>query len=182
MPRIVGIALVLASLLVACGGETAYAPAREPAPSPLPTPRGDEDPELAGRLPTEIGGQELEVQSFCVTSVSPGGINLSSAFLEDAGVELSDVTMAVAQPAEVGGDTTFVSVSAFRYRGSDEATLQSAVLDTLDEAEIPYEAETIADGDAYRVLGAAVWYIADDTLYLITGEDPQVEEVLQALP
>ena len=177
------ILLCLAAGLVACGGQTATdaSPCPSAAPSPLPTGPFDDDPELAGRLPTEVDGQELEVQSVCVTTVSPGGINLSPTFLEAAGVELSDVTMAVSQPPAIGEDAPFVSISAFRYRGADEAALRSAVDATLADAEIEPERETIAGKEVLRVL-LVVWYVAGDTLYLITGEDPQVEDVLTELP
>jgi hypothetical protein len=183
VPRITAIVLVVAALLAACGGEPAASAAcPETAPSPLPTPPYNDDPELAGRLPTEIGGQELEVQSVCVTTANPGGINLLPTFLEAAGVEISDVTMAVSQPSAISEDNPFVSISAFRYRGASEDAVRSAMTDTLAEAEVPNEDETIAEKEVTRVLGTVVWYVAGDTLYLITGEEPQVEEVLQALP
>lgn len=179
--RIPIILLCLAMALAACGGETASSPCPETAPSPLPAPPYDDDPELASRLPTEIAGQELEVLSVCATTIMPGGINVTPGFLEIAGVELSDVTMAVSEPAQIEQDTPFVSISAFRYHGADEEALRSAVVETLAEAEIEPVEETIAGKEVYRVL-APVWYVAGDTLYLITGEDPQVEEVLEALP
>ncbi len=175
-------AVIFAIIMGACGTESsADAPCPATAPSPLPTPPYNDDPELAERLPTEIAGQELEVQSVCATTAMPGGINLSPGFLEAAGAELSDVTMAVSEPREVEQETPFVSISAFRYRGADEEALRSAVVDTVAETGIEPEEETIAGKDVYRVL-VPVWYVAGDTLYLITGEDPQVEEVLEALP
>ncbi len=175
-------AVIFAIIMGACGTESsADAPCPAAAPSPLPTLPYNDDPELAERLPTEIAGQELEVQSVCATTAMPGGINLSPGFLEAAGAELSDVTMAVSEPREVEQETPFVSISAFRYRGADEEALRSAVVDTVAETGIEPEEETIAGKDVYRVL-VPVWYVAGDTLYLITGEDPQVEEVLEALP
>ncbi len=175
-------AVLLAIIMGACGTESsADAPCPATPPSPLPTAPYDDDPELAERLPTEIAGQELAVQSVCATTSTPGGINLSPTFLDAAGVELSDVTMAVSQPPRVGQEAPFVSISAFRYRGADEEALRSAVSETLAETGIEPQEETIADKNVLRVL-VAVWYVAGDTLYLITGEDPQVEEVLAALP
>lgn len=171
----------MAAVLAACGGQTAGSPCPETAPSPLPTPPYNDDPELASRLPTEIAGQELEIQSVCATTTMPGGINVTPGFLEAAGVDLSDVTMAVSEPAQVGQETPFVSISAFRYHGADEEALDSAVVETLAETGIEPVEETIAGKEVYRVL-VPVWYVAGDTLYLITGEDPQVEEVLETLP
>lgn len=183
MPRILLVALlVIAAVATACTGDASGVSCPETAPSPLPTPPFNDDPELAERLPSEVDGQELEVQSVCATTAQPGGLNLSPTFLEAVGVELSDVTLAVSAPREVGADASFVSALAYRYRGADEGALQTAVADTLTEAEVPHETETIAGKDVTRVIGTAVWYVAGDTLYQITAEPPQVEEVLAALP
>lgn len=178
----IAILICLAAALVACGGDTtAEAQCPESAPSPMPAPPYDDDPELAGRLPTEVGGQDLEVQTVCITTVEPGGLPASDEFLEAAGVEPRDVTMAVGEPVSADGDTPFVSIVAFRYAGADEDTVRRAFLDTLAAAEIEAEDETIAGKRVHRALFIA-YHVSDDTLYAITGEDPQVEEVLEALP
>lgn len=177
-------AIALVLTVAACGSEgpsAATAACPEGPVSPPATPPYNDDPELASRLPTEIGGQELQVQSVCATTANPGGINLSPQFLEAAGVELSDVTMAVSQPPAIGQDSPFVTISAFRYAGADESRLRSAFLDTFGEAGLEVGEEEIAGKQVYRVL-VVVWYVAGDTLYAITGEPPQVEEVLEALP
>ena len=176
--------LLLALVLGACAGDAATPSAAacpESAASPLPTGPYAEDPELAGRLPTEVGGQQLEVQSFCATTANPGGIPVSDEFLAEVGVERQDVTVAVAQPAEPNGESPPVLISAFRYAGADEDAVRRAFKETLAGAEIEVQDETLAGKQVHRALFIP-YYVAGDTLYAITGEDPQVEEVLEALP
>lgn len=179
----IAILLCLAVALVACGGDATGPSGRCPdsAPSPMPAPPYDDDPELAGRLPTDVAGQELAVQTVCITTVDPGALPVSDAFLSEVGAEPRDVTMAVGEPSGTSAEAPFVSIVAFRYAGADEDTVRRAFLDTLASAEIEVEDETIADKQVHRALFIA-YYVADDTLYAITGEDPQVEEVLEALP
>ena len=177
-------AVTMAALLAACSAPSASGRAvscPEAPVSPVATPPYDDDPELAARLPTEIAGQELAIQSVCATSANPGGLNLSPEFLEAAGVELDDVTIAVSQPPSIGQDQPFVTISAFRYRGADEASIRAAFVETFTSAGLEVREETIAGKEVVWVLVVA-WYVADDTLYAITGEAPQVEEILQALP
>jgi hypothetical protein len=174
--------LAVAAVLGACGGETAAeAQCPESSPSPIPAPPYNDDPELAGRLPAEIAGQELAVQTVCITTVDPGGLPASDQLLEEVGVEPRDVTMAVAEPAAADGEAPFVSIVAFRYAGADEDTVRRAFLDTLASAEIEVEDETIAGKQVHRALFIA-YHVSGDTLFAITGENPQVEEVLEALP
>ena len=174
--------VILALALAACGGDaSSSAQCPETAPSPISGPPYSDDPELAGRLPTEVAGQELEIQTMCITTVDPGGLPVSDEFLEGVGVEPQDVTMAVAQPPGSDNEAPFVSIIAFRYAGVDEESVRQAFLDTLASAEIEVQDETIAGKQVHRALFIA-YHVAGDTLYAITGEDPQVEEVLEALP
>jgi hypothetical protein len=172
-------AIGLAFLLAACGGEPASSGCPAEAPSPAPTPPFAHDPELADRIPDEVGGQPLEIQTVCATIADPGGLPTTPQMLEAVGVELSDVTVAVTP--NVGQGENRVAVTAWRYAGAEEAAIREAFLGLLDETGIPVEEDTIGGTPIHRAV-FHVYHVAGDTLYAVLAEDAEVEEVLAGLP
>jgi hypothetical protein len=171
--------LVLAFLLAACGGGAAPSGCPAEAPSPLPAPPYDDDPELADRIPDEVGGEPLEIQTACATVADPGGLPTSPEMLEAVGVELQDVTVALTPNVGQGGNR--LAVTAWRYAGAGEHEIRDAFLGMLAEAGIPVEEDTIGGTEIHRAL-FHVYHVAGDTLYAVLGEDAAVEEILAGLP
>lgn len=170
----------LAIILAACGGDASAPDCPAEAPSPLPAQPYAQDPELADRIPDEVAGQQIQVQTVCATVLDVGGLTTSDEMLERVGVEKQDVTIAIG-PSPQGGADSVVGVTAWRYAGADEETIRSAFLGLLEEAEIPVEASTIAGKEVHTAV-FHVYHVADDTLYSVLGEDDDVEAVIEALP
>lgn len=180
MARLLAAALGLAILVAACGGgEGSPCPAEAPSPAPA-APHAD-DPELAERIPDEAGGEPLEIQTVCATVLNPGGIPTSEAMLERLGVGLQDVTVAFSPPPTADRSGTYVGVTAWRYAGAGEDEVRSAFLAILDEAQIAVEEDTVGGKDVHRAIFHA-YYVKDDALYSVIGEEPEMAEVLEALP
>jgi hypothetical protein len=181
--RLLALAIGLALLLAACGGaqETpaprADCPA-EPLASPPPRPWND-DPALAERIPGEIDGQALGIETVCATAVGARGLPASPELLADVGVELQDVTIAQTPSAFI--ERTGFGITAWRYAGADEDALRAALLGAFERAGIPAEEETMAEKPVHRAL-LHVYYVADDTLYAVVGPDARLEELVEALP
>lgn len=170
-------------LLVGCGAPQGESGSDCPAtaPSPLPTPPWNQDPELADRIPDEVGGSTIEVQTACATVVDPGGLTTSPEFLESVGVDLQDVTVAISPGPAIGETDDYVAVTAWRYGGASEDEIRSTFLSLLEEAEIVVEDETIGGKQVHRALLHA-YYVQDDTLYAVLGEEEDLAAVLEALP
>ena len=173
--------VTLAMIVAGCGGDASVPDCPAEAPSPMPAEPYAQDPELADRVPDEVAGQPLEVQTVCATVYDPGGLTTSDTMLERVGVARQDVTLALSPPPSTGGTNTYVAVNAWRYAGADEETVRDAFVGLLEEAEIPVEEDTIAGKDVHMAFFHA-YYVADDTLYAVLGEEERVEEVLEALP
>lgn len=178
--RLAGVVLPLAMLLAACGVDAPSPDCPAEAPSPRPAGPYADDPELADRIPAEVGGQRLEVQTVCATVSELSGLTTSPRMLEEVGVELQDVTIAVT-PAPGGGSGAPAGVTAWRYAGAEEDAIRDAFLGMLEEAEIPVEHDTVGGKEIDRAI-FHVYYVAGDTLYSVLGEDDHVEEVVEALP
>lgn len=175
--------LGLAFLIAACGAPDGEASPSCPAdaPSPAPTAPHAADPELADRIPDEAGGEPIGIQTTCATVLDPGGIPTSEAMLERLGVELQDVTVAFSPPPTADRSGTYVGVTAWRYAGATENEIRSAFLAILDEAQIDVEEDSVGGKDVHRAI-FHVYYAHDDTLYAVIGEEPEVAEVVEALP
>jgi hypothetical protein len=101
--------------------------------------------------------------------------------LDRVGVERSDVSLALPPRSGTGISDGLVGVTAWRYGGAEEEEIRSVFLGLLDDAEIPVERDTVGGKEIDRAL-FHVYYVADDTLYAVLGEDDRVEEVMAALP
>lgn len=179
--RLSAAALGLAMLLAACGGGESRPSCPAEAPSPPPSPPHADDPELADRIPDEAGGGPIGIQTVCATVLDPGGIPTSQPMLDRLGVELRDVTIAYSPPPTADRSGTYVGVTAWRYAGATEDEIRSAFLAILDEAQIAVEEDTVGGKDIHRAIFHA-YYTEDDTLYAVIGEEPEMAEVLAALP
>jgi hypothetical protein len=181
--RMLAAAIGLVLLLAACGPAEATPAPRvgcpaEVLPSPPPRPWND-DPALVQRIPDEIDGEALAVETVCATAIGARGLPTSPGLLQDLGVELQDVTIAQTPSAFI--ERTGIGITAWRYAGADENALRAAVLAAFEGAGIPAEEETIAGKAVYRAL-LHVYHVADDTLYAVVGPDARVEEIIEALP
>ena len=149
------------------------------------------DPELAARFPDTVGGEPLQVQSFGgETFVQMGGADPSfEAFLESIGADVSDVSVAFGASASAESPLTAI---AFRIVGASEEELEREFIAVTEEsADAPGLTQTSVGGkDVWSAAvpdGAAAGmsifiYTKDDTLYLLTGSEEQVAEILTALP
>jgi hypothetical protein len=149
------------------------------------------DPELAGRFPDTVGGQQLQVQSFRGdTFMAMGGSDPQfEAFLDSVGAELEDVSVAF---GGAGIDSSSaLSVGAFRILGASEDDLEREFIAASEQAGdmSNLEQTNVAGKDVWTgtdpsgQTNAAVYlYTKDDTLYFLTGTEEQVTEILEALP
>jgi hypothetical protein len=138
------------------------------------------DPGLEDRFPRQVDGHDLAIQSFCANVADPGGINMTDEFLDEIGIERDDVTYAVNNPSI--GSGLSLSVSAFRYRSASEDDIRIAMLRALDRTGEEPREETRADENVHWIRFESVCYVEGDTLYILSGPDGEVDEVLAALP
>jgi hypothetical protein len=182
---ILAMGVVLA--LAACGSASPTGPAVADvecpeAPDSSAQPDANRDPELAARIPAEIGGAPFPVQTWCASEQSDGlGTNTSPEFLARVGVDITDVTMAAGPAPEIGAAEQPPSLTAFRYRGAEEGTLRDAFLAVLAQTGSTAETGTIGGKEVSVQLGSVI-YVQDDTIYLVSGDGKSVEELLAALP
>ncbi|HVM24707.1 MAG TPA: hypothetical protein VM253_04860 [Candidatus Limnocylindrales bacterium] len=178
------VAASMAMLLAACGADDPSPAARADCPaeaSVTSPPAANEDPVLADRMPDEVAGRRLEIQTVCATVAGAGGLTTAPEFLQAVGVELRDVTIARDRGAQSGSPETYASVTAWRYGGAAEDDIRAALLDAFDRAGIPVEEDTVGGKEVHRAL-LHVYYVADDTLYAVVGQDAGVEALVEALP
>jgi hypothetical protein len=174
--------LAIVLVLAACGA-AGTSPCRGEQ-APLDEPPLHHDPELEARIPDTVGDAPLDLQSICAGAGQVGGTNMTPEFLDEVGVEADDVSMAVTNPA-IGGAFDG-SLSAFRYYGASEDAIRTAMLDAMRETGEGVGEENRA-GKSLSVargpfMNGSVIYVADDTLYLLSGVEEQVDELLAGLP
>lgn len=175
--------MAAATVLGACGGVVSSSPCRGEV-SPLDEPPSHHDPELEARIPDTVGGTSLDLQSICAGAGEIGGLNMTPEFLDQLGVRPDDVSMAITNPA-IGGAFDG-SLTAFRYYGASEDAIRTAMLDALsangegvEGRERAGKSVSVARGP---LLNGTVVYVADDALYLLSGADEHVDEILAGLP
>lgn len=182
-----GTALALALSLAACATAVPSASSTEEAecpesPESSAQPDANRDPELASRIPSQIGGVAFPVQTWCATELSDGlGANTSPELLDAVGVAITDVTMAAGPGPTIGAAVQPPSLTAFRYRGATEAALRDAFLAILAESGSTADEGTIGGKEVSVQLGSVI-YVHDDTIYLVSGDGASVEELLSGLP
>ncbi|MEO7296890.1 MAG: hypothetical protein ABIZ57_12205, partial [Candidatus Limnocylindria bacterium] len=146
------------------------------------------DPELAGRFPSTIGGEAIQVISFRGDTLMAGGeIDPTfQDFLDSTDAELDDVSVAFG-----GSPDGTLSMAAFRVLGVAEDRLEEEFLSASEEAGDLENAQRSNVGgkdvwvaaDSTGTTGASVYlYVKDDTVYFLTGTEEQATEILSALP
>ncbi len=204
--------VLLAMFVSACASGEASPSASEPVATESPTPEATEseaaapsddpastggaipsfdingDPELAGRFPSTVGGEAIQVISFRGDTLMAGGdIDPTfQEFLDSTDAELDDVSVAFG--GSVDGTLT---MAAFRVLGVAEDRLEEEFLSASEEAGDIEGAERANVGgkdvwvatDSTGSTGSSVYlYVKDDTVYFLTGTEAQATEILSALP
>jgi hypothetical protein len=177
-------AATLTLVLVACGLEPAPAPCRNEIPPIDEMGRSHHDPELERRIPDTVGGAPLTVASACANVSNPGGLTVAPAFLAEVGVDLADVSHAERVP-EIGDDID-AQVSAWRYHSATAADIRTAILsqlaaagESMRETDVGGRSVHVSDGP---LMNGTVIHVAGDAMYLLSGSDAQVAELLAGLP
>jgi hypothetical protein len=198
--RAAAVPALIAMLLAGCGA-VAGAPCPEGRPSATPVTPYHDDGELEARFPEEVAGEQLEMLTYCASTVEEGGFSTAPALLAELGVDLADVTVARSAPPRIGETDTHAGVTAWRYRGAETDRLLAAYLDSWREmaAEVgfdPPQAVVLGGKDAYILQQAEtapgtevlplpyvdVLHVAGDTAYIVSGRPDVIEELLAALP
>lgn len=147
------------------------------------------DPELAGRFPTTVAGESIEVQSFSGEWLAQmgGGDPAFEEFLASVDAELEDVSVAFG-----GNADGTIAVAAFKIPGASTAALEEEFLGATEEAGTAEDVErrTVGGKDVWAatsteetVPGSVYIYVEGDTVYFLTAPDDDVAgEILEALP
>ncbi len=194
-----------ASLRETTGFDCAGVPIPSPAPyasiqPPTPEPTFHGDAELMERFPDEIGevpvevasrtGRELVAAQDPADAVGQARLADLEAFLDGHGFSIDDVSLAFTYvPTD---DGLGASITAFRVRGGDAATLLSGLLPliTIEYADVVSETVTVDGRELTRVSDGP--YAPDgiyevlvpigDTVWAVSATDPVLIQIVQALP
>jgi hypothetical protein len=152
------------------------------------------DPDLAGRFPDTVGGQQLTVTSMRGDQMAGlGGSDPTfQQFLDSIGAELSDVSFAFGGTVDPGNANAVFSIGAFRVLGASEDDLEREFIAAseeagditggLDEANVGGKDVLTAVDPSGETELMFYLYTQDDTLYFLTGTEEQAAEVLEVLP
>ena len=148
------------------------------------------DADLAALFPTTIGGQPIKVQTYTARDlagqgVDPATVQAISDGLATVGKTLDDMTLGFSSYS--GGD-----LSAIRVRGVDASGIEQQLMPlVLDGVADPRQTTMqVAGKDVIKVTdgpdgvdaSAMYFYAHDDVLWIVTAADPDLTEILQALP
>ncbi len=149
-------------------------------PSPTPLVIVQQDPELAARFPTEIGGKPVEVQTMAQgITVEPEQQAQVDQLLASQGKTLADVSSGFAFSIDPA-----YSIVALRVKGADASALRDPFLAMAEMEGTP----TPAQVGGKDVLVATVEgqpqhvYTRDDVIWLVFAAEPLLTEVFQKLP
>lgn len=199
------VALFLAACSSEGGGATASLTASadieaSDEPDSEATPGSDTEPtmqpgagDLAGILPTEVGGITIEYESSSGEEVmgSEGMTPEAQEFFDRVGAEAGDLSSAfgVGFDAETGSG---ISIIAFRVAGADEGRLRDEFRRTLeqdgsdtqtlsDENVAGKNVIAISGGEGTEVSGYV--YVKNDVVFVIGGSPASLaQEALEKLP
>jgi hypothetical protein len=197
---------LVAMFVVACSGDQAGASAtsspvasatEEETPEAEETPDGGAEAtlqpgagDLAGLLPTEVGGITIEYESSSGDAVmgAEGVTPEAQEFFDRVGAEPSDLSSAFG----FGVDTetgSGISIIAFRVAGANEGQLRDEFRATIEEDETQtLTEETVAgknvlaiSSDGTEVSGYV--YVKNDVVFVVGGSPVELaEEALSQLP
>ena len=200
MKRITLILLTLLAFFVAaCSSDQAGSSADESAAAEqtneaTPEPAAETTPEpgagdLAGLLPTEIGGIPIEYESSSGQDVigSEGVTPEAQEFFDRVGAEPSDLSSAfgIGIDQEAGG---VITIGAIRVAGADEDTLRDEF-----RASIEDQGDVVTEGNVGgkdvliigedETEGSGYFYVKGDVVFIVGGSPASLaEEALSQLP
>ncbi len=157
--------------------------------SPAASATADADPELAGMFPPASGGQPLQVRTYTARELAANGMNKATlkalkSGLASVGKTLDDMTFGFTSHAN--GD-----LSAVRVRGVDAASIEPQVLRLLLSGfQHPRQTPTKLHGKKVIKVtqgkGSAAeptyFYAHGDVLWEIQAPEPDLKQIMQALP
>lgn len=195
---------LVAMFVVACSGDQAGASATQSAAAAEEeTPAAEETPEggaeatlepgagdLAGILPTEVGGIAIEYESSSGEAVmgSEGMTPEAQEFFDRVGAEPSDLSSAFGFGVDQESGSG-ISIIAFRVSGADEGQLRDEFRATIEEDDTQtLTEENVAGKDVLAISteGSDVSgyvYVKNDVVFVIGGSPIDLaEEALSQLP
>ncbi len=177
-------------------------------PTEVPEPSYFGDAELAALIPTEIGGIEVDTQTYSSADIlaqedptNTEAIDALRAAVGTQGKTVDDVSMA---DATFATEELFVSITGVRVKGADMAAMADQLMplfltDVLDPQQTPSTVagknviiysdgplesgspDPSADPDFFDV-GRAYVYPKGEVLWIVAAEEPALTEVFQKLP
>jgi hypothetical protein len=201
--RTIAVTAVAGIALVACGPSASSdsgEPSSEASLAAASQPDSSEDAnlpsfseglvaDLEALIPDTVGDLEMRKSSMRGNEflISEGSDAATVQFLEDLGVEPSDVSMAVGFGISTDASTSLIMI-VFRAEGADTNQLVSAFKASLDsERDTPLtwtsdevggtSVERAPDGEA-----AIYLYAKDDILIFVSGDADSAAEAISELP
>lgn len=171
-------------------------PTDVPFASDGPVPSFTSDADLEALFPTQIGGQQVAVESASGQDIADGG-GVPDEFLtalSEVGKSIADVSIGIGYSADGSAD---YSITAFKVKGTDMAALKSRLLpviyqNSVDEGSSPAPAASLVevpqtvggkDVTAITIDGSTQYlYPKGDVLWVVAAEEPLLTEILQKLP
>ena len=200
MKRITLILLTLLAFFVAaCSSDQSGSSADESAAAEqteevAPEPAAETTPEpgagdLAGLLPTEVGGIAIEYESSSGEAVigSEGVTPEAQEFFDRVGAVPSDLSSAfgIGIDQEEGG---VITIGAIRVAGADEGTLRDEFRASIeDQGDVVTEGniagkEVLVIGED-ETEGSGYFYVKGDVVFIVGGSPASLaEEALSQLP
>ncbi len=157
---------------------------------PSPSAAADADPELAAKFPPTIGGQAIEVQTYTARQLASSGMNKATlkaikSGLASVGKTLDDMTFGYSTYAN--GD-----LSAVRVHGVNAASIEPQVLRLLLSGfKHPKQTPTklhgkkvirVTDGKGSASGEPTYFYANGDVLWEVKAPEPDLAQIMQALP
>jgi hypothetical protein len=189
---------LVALFVVACSSDQSGASATQSesaAAAETPAPDGADatlEPgagDLAGILPTEVGGITIEYESASGEAVMGAeGVSVEAQeFFDRVGAQPSDLSSAFG----FGVDTesgSGITIFAFRVAGADEGTLRDEFRATVEEDETQTMTEENVEGKNVLALStdgelSGYVYVKNDVVFVIGGSPMDLaDEALSQLP
>ena len=159
-------------------------------PSPSAAANANADPELAAKFPPAIGGQPLQVQTYTARQLAANGMNKATlkaikSGLASVGKTLDDMTFGYSSYADGG-------LSSVRVHGVNAASIEPQVLRLLLSGfRHPKQTPTklhgkkvvkVTDGKGSAAGDPTYFYAHGDVLWEVKAPEPDLAEIMQALP
>ena len=157
---------------------------------PLPSPAANADPGLTAMFPPTIGDRPLQVQTYTARELAANGMRPATlkaikSGLASVGKTLDDMTFGYSSYAN--GD-----LSAVRVHGVDAASIEPQVLRLLLSGfKHPKQTPTklhgkkvikVTDGKGSAATDPTYFYASGDVLWEVKAPEPDLAQIMQALP